>query len=182
MNYGSAVESSAEPGRFGDAGVNIPVKLTKEELTDLSTVRPLIACVHVAAEWALIAATIYLCHRFWHPMLYVFAVVFIASRQHALLVLMHEGVHYRLLPNRRLNDWLSEVLLAWPHLVSARQYRKNHFAHHRYLNTEQDPDLKRRKGDPAWVFPQAIPAIARTLFRDVTGLNAPAMLKLAAAG
>jgi len=180
MNYGSAVESSAEPGRFGDAGVNIPVKLTKEELTDLSTVRPLIACVHVAAEWALIAATIYLCQRFWHPMLYVFAVVFIASRQHALLVLMHDGVHYRLLPNRRLNDWLSEVVLAWPHLVSARQYRKNHFAHHRHLNTAQDPDLKRRAGDPVWVFPQAAPVLAKTLFRDATGLNAPALLKLAA--
>jgi fatty acid desaturase len=71
-------------------------------------------------------------------------------------------------------------VLAWPHLVTARQYRKNHFAHHKYLNTAQDPDLKRRKGDPAWVFPQAIPDIARTLVRDVTGLNAPAMLKLAA--
>jgi len=180
MNYGSAIESSAEPGRFGDAGINIPVKLTKAELTDLSTVRPLIACVHVAAEWALIAATIYLCQRFWHPMLYVFAVVFIASRQHALLVLMHDGVHYRLLPNRRLNDWLSEVVLAWPHLVSARQYRKNHFAHHRHLNTAQDPDLKRRAGDPVWVFPQSAPVLAKTLFRDATGLNAPALLKLAA--
>src|SRR5271166_6362286 len=96
-----------------------------------------------------------------------------------LVVLMHDGVHYRLLRNRRLNDWMSEVILAWPHLVTARQYRKNHFAHHKYLNTPQDPDLIRRKGDPAWVFPQAVPELARTLFRDVTGLNAPAMLKLA---
>jgi fatty acid desaturase len=180
MNYRTATEPSSESGRFGDIGTNIPVKLTKEELTELSTVKPLLACIHVAAEWALIAATIYLCQRFWHPMLYVFAVAFIGSRQHALLVLMHDGVHYRLLRNRRLNDWMSEVILAWPHLVTARQYRKNHFAHHKYLNTEQDPDLKRRKGDPAWVFPQAIPALAKSLFRDVSGLNAPGMLKLAA--
>jgi fatty acid desaturase len=180
MNYGSAVESSPEPGRFGDFGTNIPVKLTKEQLTELSTVKPLIACFHVAGEWALIAATIYLCQRFWHPMLYVFAVVFIASRQHALLVLMHEGVHYRLLRNRRLNDWTTEVLLAWPHLVSARKYRKNHFAHHRHLNTAQDPELKRRAGDPVWIFPQAVPTLARTLFRDAVGLNAMALIKLAA--
>jgi fatty acid desaturase len=180
MNYRTATEPSSESGRFGDIGTNIPVKLTKEELTELSTVKPLLACIHVATEWALIAATIYLCQRFWHPMLYVFAVAFIGSRQHALLVLMHDGVHYRLLRNRRLNDWMSEVILAWPHLVTARQYRKNHFAHHKYLNTAQDPDLKRRKGDPTWLFPQAIPDLAKSLFRDVSGLNAPGMLKLAA--
>jgi len=180
MNYGSIVESSPGAGRFGDVGTNIPVKLSKEELTELSAVNPLRACFHVAAEWALIAATIYLCQRFWHPMLYVFAVVFIASRQHALLVLMHDGVHYRLLRNRRLNDWMSEALLAWPHLVSARKYRKNHFGHHRHLNTAEDPDLMRRAGDPVWVFPQAVPTLARTLFRDAVGLNAPALLKLAA--
>jgi len=181
MNYGSGIETSPEPGRFGDIGTNIPVKLTKEELKRLSTVNPMLACLHVGVEWGLIVATIYLCQRFWNPILYIFAVAFIGSRQHALLVLMHDGVHYRLLRNRRLNDWMSEVLLAWPHLVSARQYRKNHFAHHRFLNTPEDPDLKRRKGDPAWVFPQAVPDMAKMLFRDMTGLNAPAMLKLAAA-
>jgi len=124
MNYGSAVEASPEPARLGDIGTNIPVKLTKEELSELSTVNPLVACIHVGAEWGLIVATIILCQRFWHPMLYVFAVAFIGARQHALLVLMHDGVHYRLLRNRRLNDWMSEVLLAWPHLVAARSYRK----------------------------------------------------------
>jgi len=180
MNYEPAIESAREPGCFGDSGTNIPVKLTKEELRDLSTVNPILACIHVGVEWGLIAATVCICQRFWHPMLYVFAVAFIASRQHALLVLMHDGVHYRLLRNRRLNDWMSEVLLAWPHLVAARQYRKNHIAHHRCLNSAQDPDLMRRKGDPAWVFPQAIPDLAKILFRDATGLNAPAMLKLAA--
>ncbi len=180
MNYGSATETSPERGRFGDIGTNIPVKLTREELRKLSSINPLLACVHVGVEWGLILATIYLCQRFWHPMLYVFAVAFIASRQHALLVLMHDGVHYRLLRNRRLNDWMSEVVLAWPHLVAARQYRKNHFAHHRHLNTAEDPDLMRRKGDPVWMFPQAIPRLTKTLVRDVTGLNAPALLKLQA--
>jgi len=180
MNYEGAIVSPAEQGRLGDAGANIPVKLTKEELKELSTVNSWLGCFHAGAEWGLIAATIYLCQHWWHPALYVLAVAFIGSRQHALLVLMHDGVHYRLVRNRRLNDWISEVILAWPHLVTARQYRKNHFAHHRHLNTAQDPDLIRRRGDPAWVFPQAIPNLAKTLFRDVSGLNAPGMLKLAA--
>jgi fatty acid desaturase len=181
MNSGSAEVLSLEHDRPGDAGASVPVKLTKEELTRLSAINPWIASFHIGLEWALIAATIFLCQRYWHPMLYVLAVAFIGSRQHALLVLMHDGVHYRLLRNRRLNDWVSEAILAWPHLVTARQYRKNHFGHHKYLNTPQDPDLIRRKGDPAWVFPQATAELARMLFRDATGLNAPAMLKLAAA-
>ncbi|MGA7872832.1 MAG: fatty acid desaturase family protein [Candidatus Binatus sp.] len=180
MNHGSATASSPEAGRFGDIGTNIPVKLTRKELRELSTVNSWLGCLHVGAEWGLIVATIWLCQRFWHPMLYVFAVAFIGARQHALLVLMHDGVHYRLLRNRRLNDWMSEVVLAWPHLVAARQYRKNHFAHHRYLNTPDDPDLRRRAGDAAWVFPQATPGMAKLLLRDVTGLNALALLKLAA--
>ena len=54
MNYRTSTEPSSESGRFGDIGTNIPVKLTKEELTELSTVKPLLACIHVAAEWALI--------------------------------------------------------------------------------------------------------------------------------
>ena len=181
MNSGSAGVSSPEHDRPGDAGASVPVKLTKEELTRLSAVNPWMASFHIGLELALIAATIFLCQRYWHPMLYIFAVAFIGSRQHALLVLMHDGVHYRLLRNRRLNDWVSEVILAWPHLVTARQYRKNHFGHHKYLNTPEDPDLIRRKGDPAWLFPQATAELARMLFRDATGLNAPAMLKLAAA-
>ena len=148
MNYGSAIESSPEPSGFGDIGTNIPVKLSKEELRELSTVNPILACIHIGAEWGLIVATIYICQRFWHPMLYVFAVAFIASRQHALLVLMHDGVHYRLLRNRRLNDWMSEVILAWPHFVSARQYRKNHFAHHRYLNTRAGSRLEAQERRP----------------------------------
>src|SRR5258708_23737615 len=103
MNYRTSTEQSSESGRFGDIGKNIPVKLTKEELTELSTVKPWLACMHVGAEWALIAATIYLCQRFWHPRLYVFAVAFIGSRQHALLVLMMHGLRDLVWRNTRLN-------------------------------------------------------------------------------
>jgi hypothetical protein len=60
MNYELETESSAERGRFGDVGNNIPVKLTKEELKELSSVNSMLACLHVALEWGLVAATIYL--------------------------------------------------------------------------------------------------------------------------
>ena len=92
---------------------------------------------------------------------------------------MHDGVHYRLFRNRRLNDWTAEVVLAWPNLISARAYRKNHFGHHRYLNTLQDPDWARRQGDPTWVFPQHWSRLATLMLRDLSGLGAIYYLRLA---
>jgi len=86
---------------------------------------------------------------------------------------------YRLFKDRRLNDWTSEIILAWPNLISARAYRRNHFAHHRYLNTAQDPDWARRQGDSTWVFPKHWGRLAMLMLRDLTGLGAIYYLKLA---
>lgn len=180
MDHRYQVEAPTEINSSGDFIGNIPVKLTKEELTELSRINPWLSWLHIGAEWGAIVATIYLCERFWSPLLYLLAIAIIGARQHALLILMHDGVHYRLFRNRRLNDCVSEVVLAWPHLVAARSYRKNHIAHHRYLNSEKDPDWKRRQNDPAWVFPKPADDLARLLFRDVSGLNALVLLRLAA--
>jgi fatty acid desaturase len=180
MDQRSQVEAPIEINPIGDFVGNIPVKLTKEELTELSRINPWLSWLHIGAEWGAIVVTIYLCERYWSPILYLLAIAIIGARQHALLILMHDGVHYRLFRNRGLNDCVSEVVLGWPHLVAARSYRKNHIAHHRYLNSEKDPDWKRRQNDPAWVFPKPADDLARLLFRDVSGLNAIVLLRLAA--
>ncbi len=120
-----------------DLDGNIPIKLTKEELLELSALSPLRSTFHIVAEWTLIMSAIFLCRRHFNFAVDLVTVAFIGARQHALLILMHDGVHYRLFRDRRLNDWTPEIVLAWPNLISARAYRKNHFAHHRYLNTAQ---------------------------------------------
>ena len=157
----------------------IPIKLTKDELRDLSAHSPLRSTLHILAEWTLILTAICLCQRHFNLVVYLLTVAFIGARQHALLILMHDGVHYRLFRDRRLNDWTAEIILAWPNLISARAYRKNHFAHHRYLNTAQDPDWARRQGDATWVFPRHWVRLAMLLLRDVSGLGAIFYLKLA---
>jgi fatty acid desaturase len=179
MNIDFTNEGMSE-NRLSDASAdNIPIKLTKEELRDLSDLNPLRSTFHVFAEWALISSAIFLCQRFFNPLVYLLTVAFIGARQHALLILMHDGVHYRLFRNRRLNDWTAEIVLAWPNLISARAYRRNHFAHHRYLNTGQDPDWARRQGDASWVFPQHWYRLALLMLRDLSGLGAIYYLKLA---
>jgi fatty acid desaturase len=179
MNAEFANERQPEGCTAHEFAGNIPVKLTKEELLELSALSPLRSCFHVAAEWLLILSAVYLCQRFWNPVLYLVAVAFIGARQHALLILMHDGVHYRLFRNRQLNDWTAEVILAWPNLISARAYRKNHFAHHRYLDTAQDPDWARRQGDPTWVFPKHWGKLTLLMIRDISGLGAIFYLRLA---
>lgn len=68
-------------------------------------------------------------------------IVFIAGRQHAMLILMHDAAHRLLLPNARFNDIVSNVLLSFPLFISTELYRKHHLQHHRYVNTKDDPDL-----------------------------------------
>jgi fatty acid desaturase len=70
------------------------------------------------------------------------AIVFIAGRQHAMLVLMHEAAHGLLHPNARINNVVSNLLLSFPLFISTELYRQHHLQHHRHVNTENDPDLK----------------------------------------
>src|SRR5580692_12788791 len=179
MNIDLTRDRVAHERSSDDFAGNIPIKLTKEELRKLSDLSPLRSTFHIVAEWTLILTAVLFCRRHFNLALYLLTVAFIGARQHALLILMHDGVHYRLFRGRRLNDWTAEVILAWPNLISARAYRRNHFAHHRYLNTAQDPDWARRQGDSTWVFPKHWSRLTLLMLRDLSGLGAIYYLKLA---
>ena len=113
-----------------------------KELSRISAWR---APLQIALEWLGIAAAIYLCEKFRHPLLYVAAVVWIGARQNGLAVMMHEAVHFRMLPSRKWNDWIGEVCAAWPVLVTVHSFRQSHFAHHRHVNKPEDPDWQRKQ-------------------------------------
>lgn len=177
------VESTKSPGverrHLDDFAGELPVKMTKQQLRELSRLSAMRSSLHLAGEWLLVAAAIGLYRSFWNPMLYAVTVAFIGVRQHALLVLMHDGTLYRLFRNRRLNDWVAEVLLAWPHLVAMRSYRQNHFPHHSHLNTELDPHWLRERDSAEWRFPQSRASLARVLLRDLSGIGAIRLIRLA---
>jgi fatty acid desaturase len=116
-------------------------------LKALSKIRPWRSILQVALEWFGIAAAIILCQRYWHPALYFLTVIWIGARQNALAVMMHEAVHYRLLPNRKWNDWVGEIFTAWPVLVTVHGFRQTHWAHHRRPNTPEDPDWQRKQNE-----------------------------------
>lgn len=114
-------------------------------LKALSRIRPWRGILQVALEWFGIAVAIFLCQRYWHPALFILTVMWLGARQNALAVMMHEAVHYRLLPNRKWNDWVGEIFTAWPVLVTVNGFRQTHWAHHRSPNTPNDPDWQRKQ-------------------------------------
>jgi fatty acid desaturase len=182
INMNTASDSRpSDPNRQRDSlRVVTPIKLDKEQLHALSQVNPYISSGHILLEWTAVVMAAALCQRFWHPLLYVLTVAFIGARQHALLILMHDGTHYRLFRNRSLNDWVTELLLAWPHLATMRSYRENHLAHHSYVNTDSDPDWLRKKDNPEWHFPQSRARLLGLFARDLVGIGGINLIKLAA--
>ncbi len=76
------------------------------------------------------------------------------SPQNKLFVMFHEFAHYRFINNKAASEWVGDILLAWPLGTTVDSYRKNHLAHHRYTNTEQDPDWVVKVGSQHFTFPQ----------------------------
>jgi len=140
-------------------------------LSRLSPARGLLAIVR---EWLLVGLSVYAAVASGHPLIWLLAGIFIATRQHAMLVLMHEGSHYRLTGNRKADDTLSDLLLALPNHVLTRRYRIRHNAHHRYANDRtQDPDRATVIADEQWWFPRPRRSAITVFLRDVFGINAP---------
>jgi fatty acid desaturase len=119
----------------------------------------------ILMDWAMIGATIWLSQKFWHPATYVFAVMLIANRQHGLLILMHDASHFRISGNKRLNDVVGEGLTAWPLFIRMKAYRERHLSHHKYSNSELDPDFRPER------YPETRKEILVTLLRDGLALN-----------
>lgn len=123
----------------------------------------------IAFDVALIAACAFAASRHPHPAVMAVAGIIIASRQHALLILMHEGAHFRLHPRRFWNDLVSDLLLAFPLMISTDGYRRHHLAHHAYLNSDDDPDWTRKLADANWDLPKTKWTLLGVLLRDLCG-------------
>jgi fatty acid desaturase len=152
-------------------GETLPASIiiNKTLMKELVKVNPWLSSFHIALEWSAIIAAAVLCWYYWHPLLYVVTVAFIGARQHALVIMMHDGSHYRLYRNRELNDWVSQLFLAWPFLIADMlSYRNTHHAHHRFTNRQGDPDWK-RKQTADWVYPRSHWAVVKILLTYLFG-------------
>jgi fatty acid desaturase len=121
--------------------------LPAAELRALRRVSNLRAAANLAFEWAAVGLAILVVRAHPNPVVYVLAVVWIGTRQHAMGLMAHDAAHGHLLRPRALNDWVARLFLAWPVGMSFDTYRPVHLQHHRYVNTENDPDWARNRPD-----------------------------------
>ena len=114
--------------------------------------------------WGTIACAIALFAIWPNPLTMIVAVLIIGSRQLGLAILMHEAAHNALFKSRRLNDLAGEWLCGRPILAELSAYRHYHLTHHRFTQTDKDPDLVLSSK-----FPTTRASLKRKFTRDLTG-------------
>lgn len=108
-----------------------------EVLVGLSKLQPYRSFFSIFFDWLVIVLSILICIKvsYWF---YLPAFILIGSRFHALEGMMHEAAHYRIHPNKKINDFIGE-LIVWPIGLSLTIYRKLiHLDHHKYIGSNLD--------------------------------------------
>ncbi len=162
---------SAPSSSLGDSCVReIPRLLSKAELQDLSRIDSVKFTAAALFEVATVVAAVVVSVTLHNPVVYVLAVIVIGTRINAFGALMHDAAHYRAYSNRLVNEIVGEML-AFPTTSSMAGYRNTHFAHHRALNGENDPDWNRDSGREEFSFPVPRQVMAGRVARYLFGLK-----------
>ncbi|MEM7212856.1 MAG: fatty acid desaturase family protein [Pseudomonadota bacterium] len=138
--------------------------LTPEEIRPLARRSDWMGAGLVLHCWGVVFAAVLLFH--WYPSVVTFllAVMLIGSRQLGFAVLMHEGAHVALFRTRWLNEWATQWFCARPIMGEMTSYRTYHLTHHKFTQTEKDPDLPLSAK-----FPTTRDSLQRKFTRDLTG-------------
>lgn len=92
------------------------------------------------------------------------ALVILGGRQLGLAILMHEGAHGLLHPDRKLNNFLGQWLTGAATGSDLHAYRAYHLTHHKFTQQPEDPDLSLSAP-----FPTSRDSLRRKAIRDLTG-------------
>ena len=109
--------------------------------TTLCCVMPWRTHLAIIAEWSMILFAMWLLFRFGATA-FPITLVIVGTRQRGLSTLLHEAGHCLMASNRRHNDVLGNLFLAFPLFDSVRRFRGVHVRHHFYLgDSESDADF-----------------------------------------
>ena len=125
----------------------------------------------LAFQWVVMAAACAVAIRADHVAVYLLAGLVIGTRIQCLAVMMHEACHGLLFSNRRINDLIGDLFVAYPLALSIHLYRVAHMVHHRHTNTPQDYDYRVQRKDPDQHFPKSGRGMLRLFLRSLFGLN-----------
>ena len=114
--------------------------LSPTRIRELSTLKPGRTLADIALCWAFIfgALSLVAVHPAWWTVL--IAIPVIGNRYYGLFIVGHDGMHRRLFPNIKRNDFWTDLLVLAPIGAITRINNRNHLQHHRNLATLDDPD------------------------------------------
>lgn len=94
----------------------------------------------ITIDWITIIFCMILSSKIHNPFVWMISFVIIATRQHALTMIMHDFAHRFSMEKKWYTPLISKCLLSWPFFFDLSQYQVRHLDHHRYLYTQQDVD------------------------------------------
>ncbi len=168
--------------------VRAGLELDRELLQQLSRPAPLALLACTLFEWGLIAGAMVLASCAGNLWASLAAIVFIGTRQHALLMLMHEFSHRQFSRwHPGLNDALGDLFTALPLFITIHGFRRNHLQHHRMPSTPDDPNwvsslrlaryrFPRSRAGMAWVL--CLHCIGFYALQDIKGYLVDARMAL----
>ena len=163
--------ASAKPPSPGGPATATP-EVDKEQLRKLMQPSFWQWTIRVAIDWTMIVVPLVIAGVTRHWAAYAFAVLMCGIGQHRLAIMAHEGAHRQITRNKRLNDFLTGFFCLWPFGNPVGAYRRFHFSHHRYLNTEDDAELRQKvQSTPAYDLPATRWTILKYFVRDVCLLH-----------
>ncbi len=138
--------------------------LSTDEIRPLAERSDLMGFWLVLHCWGVMSLSVALFALWPNPVTFLLAVLIIGSRQLGLAILMHEAAHNALFKSRGLNEFFGEWLCGRPILAELAAYRHYHLTHHRFTQTDKDPDLVLSSK-----FPTTRASLKRKFTRDLTG-------------
>ena len=172
------------------SGYVINRKDLKDNIQNLSKINNFKAAGSIIRQWIVITASVFIFLFTFHSLtgtleliegfsqltrgqlviilgVYLLCTLIIATRQHALGIIMHDATHYRLFAN----DVVSDLFCAFPLGLATSLYRYQHLAHHRYINEDRDPYWVDMMADTDWHWPKQKGEALQLFLADCAGLN-----------
>ena len=140
--------------------------LNESQLSEIRQKNDLRNIFALLFDWGLMIIGLYAFYNYPSFLSFFASLVVIGSRQFALAVLAHDGAHNLLFSNSKINDFMSQWFCAYPIFQDNRVYRPYHLKHHRFTETENDPDLSLSAP-----FPITKKSFFRKVLRDITGVT-----------
>lgn len=140
---------------------------------------------YIAGTWAVIAIAAGLavwCYTafnagtlsfWWTIPVTIAAALTIGAAQHQLGGIIHEGTHFLLFKDRKLNELISDWTAGFALYTSTHSFRLHHFAHHQFVNDPvRDPNFEQAQESGYWLdFPVEHVELIKGLIRLMWPLN-----------